>query len=1367
MHLQRPSLCAMFALLVAAALAVLHTSTADAFLIRQYPPNVYVDPTTTDPLTGKPPVKTQAFVDVTCTSSDWGSSGAIHQFDVASAEETGVTYKIHVKCGVPTYVYDLTTYGYSPQDAQLFISSMCRTTDNSPLNESYAEITARAALPPQAKRVYRNAHGTVKYAEFTETETHATRVPLSRPRRRKERAPLHPQPGSSPAYTGDTDPWAGARGQRGDKGKEPQITGDASHGRFQLQGKGKGPKSGGVFRTMLISAATTTAMGLIPNIWGCEIEKGIKKAGQYGAILYGLSGIQRDSCNDGVDPETAKKLDELQSRIDQADRNLVGNSTLLWSQVDLLYGNQSKYMQTNNDQWLTQNDLNNATRAQLDSLKETQTTFKADLAGVTAQLAAQQGELQKFVLETNGDVERVNWAVANLSQSTSNSIMWAFANISALANSSSVATQSLYDQLTNLQEMHQKQVFFVNTMISTVTGNIMRGLLRVQDRRGHTKRIRSYIDAVEGAPCGNSPSVPWCNYSSYVSELGYPSQINNGDAFYLEVENVFVRYIVPQGSGVNLAWEDSFQFVCGANVMIDGLMTWQSPNDVLNGIGPSGCDPSAIVSGYCNCYVLLVTQFCVADGRITHASGPYSFANASSPWNTNAFLSVSTTSPGIDRPDFCPNAFPTVITKLITNITALSNAMTDLLSRTLYGTSGYVLTTRRGKTVAVLAPVPEVKKWTVPSFYSAAYPTCVPAAIVTFVIAAQTILTSVAGDFARMVDGTLPPEVSFYDHPMAVTSGGATAQCSQVAFVAYSTYMLPVQRMLLTDVLYPDTSITAQRCANGVCAAATSVNTLGLTYNNPLQAQLPNDHMMVGSPFGDANGFLYDIEQRSISISPDPNARASTATYVLCPDDTLCPHSYWAEIAGGVPFDAFSATNSPSLYARYMDVDPITGAYRCNGTAPATAPTSTCDLREEFDFLPGSVDKQTLWLRPRLSGSYVLTFPVTMGSITQYIISACPTPSIVFANSNGVLLGLNNANAYDISISLSVVMFVTVQDGSCPPNIPDITVGAGGSAQVWIPACTQNPYAIMLLSAMDAFGNPCEGINEFNITIPPREFTVFTQGVPDRPYVHQTGLIVGDHVTAAMFESLSRLASAVDSLALEQLKTNRYVGVVDPTLENPADLTPFKNILEQTHATGRAIANSSARLAAVNFSKPNQILQDTAAHLAALDEQFAAARRQAQASMKTISELSALQNLTLQNIDSIRAAIAITSAAFNEALNMTLYLQRQLDSTIIKGLMELSGGDSDIDLGSALWSALKDVPGFVKKVGEEAYEAAKKAAEDLKPKWPDLGLGDIGQALLAVIVGICALVFFCVIGKVLWGMSNKNSGFVRVKGEEG
>jgi hypothetical protein len=1134
-------------------------------------------------------------------------------------------------------------------------------------------------------------------------------VPLNRPKRRSTQAEL-PSNKASP------------------------TSGFAAH----AHGSGAGPAL--MISKMAVGGlAGGLALSFISNMWGCKISSALG-SGIGASIVGSVLGIQANSCNGGIDPATQEALDSLKGQIKDANANTANASTQLWNRVSELNNAQLQFMNTTQQQWSVQAAFDNSTLRGLQNLNNQTGFMMSALNTATATTAALTTQLAGLTNTVNTNVGTLNRAVANLSLSTEQSVRALASAMANLSSSSAAADAEIVTRLTNLQTSVEQGQFTSNTLIEQLVGNIMRQITRAQERRVHTKRFRANLVSISNASCLNSPGVPSCVYRPHLRETGVAPLIDSGDSFYQEAEAVFIRYIRALGGGTNIATQELYQFRCSANTMVDGLAVWQNPNDVLHGIGPTGCDPFAPDAGYCNCYVSHVTQSCVVDSRITNgADRARWYKNTTSPWNTLANFNASIATGGT----FCAGGSPTSVVETITSATQLASAMQTLLQTTLFSDSGYVATTRQSKLIALLDPIPSLTTWTPISFVSGGFQTSVPKAIMTFVTSTQSAFSAVSGQIGSVIDGTLSADLSFYDYPMTVSPGGSTAQCSQSAFVAYSTYMLPIQRGLLTGILRTGTVVTSQRCVASVCEAAVNVNIADLQFNNDLQSQIPGEFLTVGSVFGDANGQIYDIEQRSISISPDATARKGTTTYHTCPTNELCSAAYFFENSQGIPFDAFSGVNSPSLYARGVYRDSTTHAFRCSGNGTAVAPSSTCDLREEFDMLIGAPDNMTMWLRARASGQVRVTIPVVMGSITQLIVASCPQPTIVGSSSSGVTVSFANPNTYDTILSLSIT------NGICTPILPEITVVAGGAFTVFVPACTQDPYATFKLSALDVNGNVCPGINDFDITIPPRSQSVYTVGVPDRTYVHSTSVYATDNVAKGLFDVVGRALLATEMNTLLILKAWRFAGIVDPTTNLSLPFANFQEVFNLTQAIGASVEGVRTNINATNWNKAEEDLQTSQAEFERIRAEFDRQRLEQQSQLDNLMNLSTLQAVNIQNFARSVEAVDNASSIFNAAFNRSMVLQEQLNDQLIVALAQLNSAPHDscaplCGLGSWLAGAINEVPELANKIGDIAEKAIDKAQNGL--------FGGLGSGIAGAVATVFSLLAMAVAGCIVIGL---------------
>jgi hypothetical protein len=1265
------------------ALSMIVSFGVQAIKLRKYPPNVYYDKTTEPPT-----LFTKIFVDVTCSPADWAPTSMPYNFTVASESDPATSYVVSVACAPPTYVYETPTVGYVPADGYEEQSKFCRQVDNTPILTSYLNATSPEAL--------------LAGANATRQAKHSAKLKGAEQR----------VPGRVSFY----------EARRARHLREARLAN--GHGHSQ-------PGLSFVFPVITLIQSTLSAAGV-----SC---KALKVGGDGGKFLGTLTGAT--GC--GADDDTLNKLKDLNARLDAGQKELA--QTAEW-----MNGNVSNLNNVTAKLWLDQLRIENETAAvdlHLQGQIDAQANSSLVLLGM---FNASSQKLDAFITATKAnqastaaESARLASDIGNLANATAMSLGTLLGRISNLTNYTNSRLLTMEDNTAAEKRITLMRAITTNRVIRSLTGDLKRSAERHQDRRVHTRALRAALLRVAAQGCiAGSPSN--CSFLPYVRNTGTASRLTNPGSFYFEVETLFIRSLVPGGNGQVYAYEDMFEIKCSANAVIDSMHDWETATDFLLALGPTNCDPSS-ASAYCYCYIRRQITSCVAPAALS-GGGATSYADPASQWNNAGYAFgdvVELGGVGALSKQFCANSgqganAPAVTSSpTITTGSALADTFTVMLTRAPIVGGVYVITSRRA-----------LKKYTVR--YDAAvgptittmdlsintYPVSLPSIFMLLAQVAQGSFASLAGEMARFVDGTLMDGISVYDQPLSVTSGGATAMCSRTAFMAYSTTMLPVKRLLLRSE-GTAASVRITTVVDGRATGTTTIPLAEIVTNNPLQAILPNDLLFVGSATHDPSGLVYDTAQTDISVSPDANARRNRISYVLCPTNKLCTVDEWSEASAGAAFDADSGTTVANMYARPVVLDSTTGAYRCDDN-PSLAPTSMCELRRRYNFLDGP-SPGTLYLQSVTEGSYVLNFAVPAGVISESIVSSCPMLVVSWQPSGGATLTFTNNRPAPVLLSIAWV----VCDECLPPGLESITVPASGSATAWI----ETQDTDMFMTATNAIsGATCPGLTGIDVRGPSRNVLVFERGMVDQRYTHAVSAVAVDAVSLSLQRVHIGLSAAIQDLTLLVLDVVRNGGIVltDTTPENWT--LPFYSIMNRTAQSAvvfEAIRNNAT---VSNYSMYDDIVAANTGQFEAARQLAAAERNLTIQHMDARRDLLEVQARNLADYNDARVSVDRANDLFARSLNNFTAMQVQFNALGIQALMSLDTGSGGglglgdivgdlVRAGGALGDAVKDVAreavDVVKDVAREAKDLAKEAVDAAKGflPWPMSG-GSIKDSLM-------------------------------------
>lgn len=1082
-----------------------------------------------------------------------------------------------------------------------------------------------------------------------------------------------------------------------------------------------------ISRANLPQAMGRRLLGLsLAQTMGCHGGFGIPFVSSFIATGMAAAG----QC-DGADVPSQDDIDKLQSQIDtlrKSGENLVDANNNLWEKVRVLNEKQQDFLDNQRVIDSTIRDIvANATLSEKRTLNIT-TGIMRRVNELSADVQRDLQQSRDWQASTNAQLDTVNSLIVALSDTTDANLK----AVSAQMQNTTAALRSALASLTDTVELNRvdARVEAIKALVQLrrLTGFVMRLSARAQDRRALTRTALMDVQSVQTE-----------GYIPFLGDLGTEPTVNPSD-FYLAIEDQFVRTIYG-----SVAYQDRFTTYCDGNFIADSLGSWQEPADILNGLGPANCSHTADSTAVaCQCFTFHSASSCIVNASLTaDPDNSLYFSKDTSPWYTGIQLTGAL---------HCSNGGPISDVGSLTvlrGVGDLAGVFASMAARTQdHGDATHLLTNAYSGLTVMLPYRDRLVNATLSSLYESRDDLELPRA-------AAKLLGLSAGRFASLgeavyavMDGVMPLGVNVYDEPFS-SYNGMPSHCSTSMFMAYTPDWIPQYRFRVRGLLMNMQASITNQVDDG--RGTVKINTTDLIFTNDMQMAMPGDILVAGSPFPDARNQIFDVAQRDLSTSPDAGSRAGTVSYALCPNINGCT---WQDFLNYTSqrFDAKSGANVAALYARTLLPD-ANGVWRCvpDPAASPSGPNGACDLRDRFDIMPGDPLNRTAWVRPRLYGSYMARFAIPTGTVTDLVVTECPTFSVQRSTPDGVMLRLSNPRTAAVNVQLFYTGGENCDAGNVPEG-PQVSVGAGGSVDVFIPACagTDGRPGVMYARAQVVGGADCAQTatgDGLDITAPTREYTVGTLGIADVTHVRRTTEVATDWVLAATTRMVGDLSAKIDALTVLQYAAHRQFGLIDtPDLNFTQG---YRDIAAMGTNNSAAINETRGNIGGANFSKYET---DKAAFQALFDELAAAQRAALEAQVARIDALSnrtALQTLIANDYSNARELVANASIIWSEALaqyvNDSLAVQGQVIQifrAIKAGLAP--GGFSLGDFGDLMGDALDATLG----AGGKLFDAVASVAKAVVSPFSALGstLGNIFQYVLYVVVliVICCCLCGCV-----------------------
>ena len=1076
--------------------------------------------------------------------------------------------------------------------------------------------------------------------------------------------------------------------------------------------------SSGMFGGLGLMTAINAKKGGTPNrvkgAQGLATAAAVLGVVNFAASASGLCG------GSGVDPATLHRLDELGDKLSALGDKVDSENRKLWDNVTATFHILDNFMSTQD--LINKNITDQLTASyQTQVLAQGQTNTVYQYAQSVAKQSAQDiASVRNYVNDAFSAIDRVNEAIAAFPGTVEAQVTTAFNEAKSSINALSVSLGNLSDVVERNRISDYTELIKLAGRVRALSGITMRGLARSQDRRVFTRSALRDVARMQDL-----------GYVPFLEDLGSNPTVDPND-FNLMVETIWIRTLAS-----GKAYEEEYVVYCSGIFVADGLGAWMTPEDTITAIGPVNCSTVDSTENPCHCFILHTSRQCTAVAALTDSpSDPNYFTNLTGVWRTNNRLNESAhCASGVSESSV------DVIKSgddLVASLAAISAYDTDL------GDSTYVISAGYAALQTALPYQDDLVNLTTMRLFRDKSSRTIARTFGQLVAVTSGSMASLGDAVTRALDGLIPNGISIYDAPFT-TKNGVPAQCTQSMFMSYSPEWIPMYQMLIKDVRL------------NMVATMTDVDTLEettipiteITYTNSMQMQLPGGVLVAGSPFPDANGYVYDVEQRAMSTSPDVGARAGTVSYALCDDQNGCTATQFRNSSGQM-FDARSGSNVASLYARKL-VRSSSGIYRCDpSVVNASGPSSLCDIRDRYDVFPGDPLNTTVHVQPIKSGSYVARFSVPMGSVQQLIVSTCPTATVEHVTSDGTTLKLVNARPRTVILDLEYDSLTCCASRSTE----SVSVPAGGSVSIWVPSCTGTGgcRAQAVTASISGGGALCSNIDALDITPIQRSEAINTRGVPDLLHVQRTSSVATDQVLVALSGVVTTMTAAMTQLVIELNAASRQAGIIDTVDHNyTAGTASILSILGGLLPNVPLVRNN---ISTANISQAYDALTaDATAKLELDNVQINSLLNESLARLDSLKTLNTLQEENIARYEDAVNATELAKESYLQAQHEYHQLTNQMFSTITDAIKQLSQNrEFSLDFGNAILDLLKEVPNAAEWIVSKGIDAAESVMDKALGGLKDL-FGSLQNILITIftLVGILfagAIAAYCVYRRV-------------------
>lgn len=960
--------------------------------------------------------------------------------------------------------------------------------------------------------------------------------------------------------------------------------------------------------------------------------------------------------------------------------------------------------------------------------------------------------------------------------------------INVNANRTNELVSNLTDRIRSVEtELHSRD-YAQMLSLRLLTGQFIATVSRFQEVIQHTIDMRAKY-AYSISPSGD-------NMNPFVLSEGVAPPLI--ESTVLEIDNVRVRYFLA--SDPLKTREDMISFKCSASFVTNNLGYTQQPGDVINAMGPQGCVRGAAVGqNPCNCFIEWQWKTCTTASTIAGSSGPSPtshpdyFKQETSPW----FSWYTLNGTMCQRDGFGAIVHPTLGTVsplFVSNTSLLLDIVRGIASRAAdHGDYSFAVTTAYYRRTAralfddtlVKAELMDILR---------------PQKTYSFVSTMMRMINSQQGGFAanpealaRSIYG-VPPTFTLYDYPM-LSLNGSVVRGSQAVFIAFDKKWLPVYRMrpsspsaLLDVTVYNDQNRSDVR----TFTAAT------YNLNNAMQNALPGNTKIVGSPFGDEDGYVYNVDPDDVGAAAVASGHIGKVSYAWCTynSDAQCTPQAWADRSQGQKFDPYDASNVAGLYKQRLRWDATASAYRCASLDTVGDPSSICRMREDYNIRPGSSNNLTLIAEPgsTVGASYSAVFEVPVGVISNVYVSDCPVVSPGTANSRGVTFNLINSGVSDIT-------FLMTLESPCNCNLPTegeiISIRGSATATRTIPACEGDCRTVSASFFRLPSFLPCVSAQNVNATAPTQGEAFSRFGIVDPGFLNTT---IKMAINTALVETQT-LSNYLTQAMLGQLSINtqviRMLGL-DIMAPNFTWTETLRTIADAANNASKTAQNGQTRAGQNNLDWIDAFIAENEAIKEANNRKFNVQSAQYTAILGNMASIATVQSTLLdqyadtkQQVQDARNEVARAIERYTNATNDALgtvvaVFQNIRDATAdgsLGGLLGLGDlvGDA-IDAGSTLGTKVTDlgktvvdkaiavggkIYGFGKTLVEEAVKLAKEAYNAAKGILDGLLDGAMGifVTAISILVASVAACAFCFIAKKTkcFGACGKNDGFSILK----
>lgn len=725
------------------------------------------------------------------------------------------------------------------------------------------------------------------------------------------------------------------------------------------------------------------------------------------------------------------------------------------------------------------------------------TTIQADMQ---TQIGADGSSIRALQSWKNDLTRQLNTEFATITGSvsqTQSQLLQLASTVQQMRTSETTFASSITASLYNTSNFLNDQINQLGTISNSRHQNILariRSLLQsvnvalgvAQDVYFDTVRKRSLTRLIQTSIFDITQKS---TYKPFLKSYGILPSSNIGSYATLYIDDIRVMFLATTPGPVTAVQAD-FNIYCSIEFVIQNpssTMDWQ---DLLTQLGPyDTCDPTNPAT--CKCFYSYVQRSC----PFATGFGTTQFYNATA-------LTTAMCTGGVLTGSFTQDL------KSSENVTTTLSSLCQMGN---YQQLGYAVASSRLNQVIRAPDNRDICSMT----FGDIGDTNLNFAFVKFQFlrfAYQAVFANL-DKYLTVLDGRLAANLSSKDLPYELTGNGdETASCKELAFVSYSSTLLPI--FILQN---PVTTTTVTVTVNGKTYGQND----RITISTPIGTQAETGYTLIGDPTA-AN--VFDFHPDAISLDFAPVGRQGKVTYPMVNDSTKFNLDYWTQTYPGYDFDHYQAAN----FARGARRAVVSG--RCS-VPLGTRKGEVCTILDNY-FIFSSGGGATFSLVPRVT-SYSVTLPVPDGSYAFVVSSECPVVSLApFGTGTNVQL----SNPFPRLITVTLVV-----SGACSITYSGLSVPATGAYTQFIPGCTAGTTVITMRVYKTAglgLGDECVSANgPYNVTTDVNRLVI--QGVITQNYVDLKSQVSVDSVAAAYAQQTKQLGDILLQFSTTVLDTFR------------------------------------------------------------------------------------------------------------------------------------------------------------------------------------------------------------------------------------